>query len=509
MRGVGRSDERRAGCRRQIRGNQQSGPASGKRLRGVDCLRDAYSIAVAVNRCGLRLWTAGLGMRDLTTGSIPRHLIRLAMPMAFGMIFQTMYYLVDLWFVTRLGDAAVAGVSSAGNVQFIVMSLTQILGVGTMPLIANAVGRKDRDDANLVFNQSVVWAFVCAIITLVGGFALAGPYMRAVGADAATQAAGLSYLRWYLPGLGLQFALVSMGSALRGTGIVKPTMLVQIVTVVMNIILAPILIAGWGTGRPLGAAGAGLASSIAIAVAVIMMLAYFVRLEHYVSFRRELLTARWDVLARMLKLGVPPGAEFALMFLFTAVIYYVIRDFGPAAQAGYGIGSRVMQSIFLPAMAIAFSAAPLAGQNMGAGKSERVRETFRWAAIMGSALMAVLTLLCQIRPELFVRGFTEEAEVLAVSAEFLRTISWNFVASGLIFTCSGMFQALGNTVPSLISSASRLVTFAVPALLLAQRPGFQLRHVWVLSVVTMTLQAGVTLWLLTGEMRRRTPVAMA
>uniref|UniRef100_UPI0027B9412A MATE family efflux transporter n=1 Tax=Gemmatimonas sp. TaxID=1962908 RepID=UPI0027B9412A len=334
-------------------------------------------------------------MRDLTSGSIPRHLIRLAMPMAFGMIFQTMYYLVDLWFVTRLGDAAVAGVSSAGNVQFIVMSLTQVLGVGTMPLIANAVGRKDRDDANLVFNQSVVWAFVCAIITLIGGFLLAGPYMRAVGADAATREAGLSYLRWYLPGLGLQFALVSMGSALRGTGIVKPTMLVQIVTVVMNIILAPILIAGWGTGRPLGAAGAGLASSIAIAVAVIMMLVYFVRLEHYVSFRRDLLTARWDVLARMLKLGLPPGAEFALMFLFTAVIYYVIRDFGAAAQAGYGIGSRVMQSIFLPAMAIAFSAAPLAGQNMGAGKSERVRETFRWAAIIGSALMVAITLLCQ------------------------------------------------------------------------------------------------------------------
>jgi putative MATE family efflux protein len=286
-------------------------------------------------------------------------------------------------------------------------------------------------------------------------------------------------------------------------------MLVQIVTVVMNIILAPVLIAGWGTGRPLGAAGAGLASSISIAVAVMLMVAYFVRLEHYVSFRRELLRARWDVLARMLKLGVPPGAEFALMFLFTAVIYYVIRDFGAAAQAGYGIGSRVMQSIFLPAMAIAFSAAPLAGQNMGAGKSERVRETFRWAAVLGSGLMATLTLACQIRPELFVRGFADESAVLAVSAEFLRTISWNFVASGLIFTCSGMFQAIGNTLPSLISSASRLVTFAVPALLLAQRPGFQLRHVWVLSVVTMTVQAGFTLWLLNGEMRRRMRVAVS
>lgn len=427
--------------------------------------------------------------------------------MALGMIFQTLYYLVDLWFVTRLGDAAVAGVSAAGNVQFIVMALTQVLGVGTMPLIANAVGRKDQDDANLVFNQSVIWAFVFALITLVGGYVLAGPYMRAVGADDATRAAGLSYLRWYLPGLGLQFALVSTGAALRGTGIVKPTMLVQMVTVVLNIVLAPILIAGWGTGRPLGVAGAGLASSIAIAVAVGVMLLYFVRLEHYVSFRRDLLKARGDVLARMLRIGVPPGAEFALMFLFTAVIYYVIRDFGSAAQAGYGIGSRVMQSIFLPAMAIAFSAAPLAGQNMGAGHMERVRDTFRWAAIIGSGVMFTVTLLCQWRPELLVQWFTEEAAVLAVSAEFLRTISWNFVASGLIFTCSGMFQALGNTVPSLISSATRLLTFAGPAILLAQRPGFRLKHVWLLSVITMTAQAGFTLWLLRGEMRRRAVVS--
>lgn len=446
-------------------------------------------------------------MRDLTSGSIPRHLVRLAMPMALGMIFQTLYYLVDLWFVTRLGDAAVAGVSAAGNVQFMVMALTQVLGVGTMPLIANAVGRKDRDDANLVFNQSVVWAFVCALVTLGGGFALAGPYLQTVSADDATRTAGLTYLRWYLPGLGLQFALVSMGAALRGTGIVKPTMLVQIVTVLMNIVLAPVLIAGWGTGRPLGVAGAGLASSLAIAVAVLLMLVYFVRLEHYVGFRRDLLRARWDVLGRMLRIGIPPGAEFALMFLFTAVVYFVIRDFGPAAQAGYGIGSRVMQSIFLPAMAVAFSAAPLAGQNMGAGHFDRVRDTFRWAALIGSALMLVITLLCQIRPEWFVEGFTTELAVVTVAADFLRTISWNFVASGLIFTCSGMFQALGNTMPSLISSASRLITFAVPALLLAQRPGFRLRHVWVLSVITMTLQAGFTLWLLRGELRRRTVVA--
>ena len=442
-------------------------------------------------------------MNDLTTGSIPRHIVRLAVPMALGMIFQTLYYLVDLYFVARLGDAAVAGVSAAGNVQFIIMSFTQILGVSTMALIAHAVGRKDQPDANLVFNQSVLWAFVCGIGTLIGGYALCGRYMNALGSNADTIAAGTSYLRWYIPGLALQFALVSMGSALRGTGIVKPGMLVQMLTVVLNVVFAPILIAGWGTGRPLGVAGAGLASSLAIAIGVTVMLLYFIRLEPYVSFQRELLAVRTDVLARMLKIGVPPGAEFALMFLFTAVIYTAIKPFGAEAQAGYGIGSRVMQSLFLPAMAVAFSAAPMAGQNMGAGHLDRVRDTFTWAAIMGSMPMLLLTLLCQWRPDVLVQGFTQEAAVLAVATQFLGTISWNFVASGLLFTCGGMFQALGNTVPSLIASGTRLLTFAVPVWWLSHRAGFQIKQVWYLSVLTMTLQAAFALWLLRSELQRK------
>jgi putative MATE family efflux protein len=442
-------------------------------------------------------------MHDLTTGSIPRHILRLALPMCAGMILQTSYYLIDLWFVGRLGDAAVAGVSAAGNVQMVIMALTQVLGVGTMSLIAHAVGRKDQQDANVVFNQSALWSLACGAFVLVVGYALSPVYLGAVSADAATQAAGVAYLRWYLPGLGLQFMLVSTGAALRGTGIVRPAMMVQMVTVVLNMVLAPVLIAGWGTGRPMGVAGAGLASTIAIVVAIILMLGYFVRMEHYVRFDRALFTVRWDVLMRMLRIGVPSGAEFALMFLMGATIYFVIRDFGAAAQAGYGIGVRVMQAVFLPAMAVAFSAAPLAGQNMGAGQMARVRDTFHWTAIIGSVLMAILTLLCQWNPGLLVQGFSKEPEVIAVAAEYLRVISLNFVANGLLFTCSGMFQALGNTIPAMVSSAMRLVIFALPALWMARRPGFALHDVWVLGVVTMTVQAALTGWLLVQELRRR------
>lgn len=442
-------------------------------------------------------------MRDLTEGPVSGHLVRLAVPIAIGMVFQTLYYLIDLYFVARLGDAAMAGVGAAGNVQFLVMALTQVLGVGTMALIAHASGRKDAADANLVFNQGIALALACAAITLLGGFLLCGPYLRAIAADAQTAEAGRLYLYAFLPGLALQFALATMGAALRGTGIARPTMLVQVVTVLLNALLAPILIAGWLTGRPLGVAGAGWASTLSIAAGVALMAWYFARLERYVGLERRLLWPQPAAWRRILRIGLPPGAEFALMFVYMAVVYGLIRRFGADAQAGYGIGMRVMQAVFLPAMAIAFAAAPLAGQNVGAGKPERVRATFRAAAAIGGGLMLALTLLCQWQPEWLLHPFTREAQVTAVATEYLRIISWNFVASGLIFTCSGLFQALGDTRPALYSSATRLLTFVVPATWMAARPGFRLHELWLLSVATVGLQALISLALLRRETRSR------
>jgi len=442
-------------------------------------------------------------MKDLTKGSIPSHLIAMAVPMAAGMIFQTLYFFVDLYFVSRLGDAAVAGVSTAGNAMFIIMAMTQVLGVGTVALIAHAVGRKDQADANLIFNQSLLIAVLCGVLTLVVGYTGSLAYVRSIAADEATVNAGVTYLYWFLPGMALQFAMVAMGSALRGTGIVQPTMIVQVLTLVINTILAPILIAGWGFGRPMGVAGAGLASTIAIVVGVILLSFYFVRLEKYVSFHKEQWQPRVVVWKRMLTIGLPAGGEFALMFLFTAVTYYALRNFGAAAQAAFGIGGRIMQGIFLPVMAIAFAAAPVAGQNFGARQPERVRETFRAAVKLCTALMLVLMLLCQWRPDAMIRFFSNEPQVIDIGSQFLHIISWNFVLSGVIFTCSSMFQALGNTLPSLYSSATRLVTYSVPLIWVSTQPWFRLEHLWFLSVATVMLQTVVSFTLLQKQMRTR------
>jgi putative MATE family efflux protein len=444
---------------------------------------------------------------DLTQGSIPRHIIRMAAPMAIGMLFQTLYYFVDLFFVGRLGDAAIAGVGAAGNLQFVLIALTQVLGVGTMVLISHAVGRKDRADANLVFNQSVLLAAIAAVVTLTAGFALSGAYLRTVAADEETVRNGVHYLYGFLPALSLQFALISMGSALRGNGVAKPTMVVQLLTVVLNALLAPVLIAGWGTGHPLGVAGAGLASTISVLAGVILLFAYFHRVEKYVRFDLSLLAPRLAVWTRMLKIGIPSGAEFFLMFVSMAVMYWIIRDFGAAAQAGYGVGGRVLQAIFLPGMAVAFAAAPIAGQNFAAGRPDRARQTFTDSVKIGSAIMLALTIVCRWRPDWLIHWFSSDPVVIATGAEYLRIIAWNFVAAGIVFTCSGMFQAMGNTIPTVISSGVRLVLLGVPAIWVSRLPGFRLSQLWYVSVVAATLHACFTVWLLRREAVRRLAVA--
>lgn len=442
-------------------------------------------------------------MKDLTRGSIVSHILSMAPPIVAGMISIMICQLVDLYFVSGLGDAAVAGVAAAGNAGFLVNALLQVLGVGAVALIAHAVGRKDRLDANVIFNQAAALSVIFGLLTLAAGAALSRPYMRSVAADQATIDAGTTYLLWFMPALALEFLMQVIASGLRATGIVRPAMLVRVVAVGINIALAPVLISGWGTGYALGVAGAGLSSTIAVAIGVLMLLVYFRRVERYVAFDPTQWRPQPRHLKRILDVGLPAGGEFVMMFIFMAVVYYVLSDFGPAAQAGFGIGQRVLGLIQMPGLAVALAAGPIAGQNFGAGNSARVRETFVKAASIVSVVMIGFLLIAQFAPGLLLGGFSNDQETMTIAHLFLRIISLNMVAQGLIFTCSSMFQGLGNTKPVLVSSATRVFTYSLPAIWLSTRPGFRMEYVWYLSIAATTLQATLSLWLLHREFGKR------
>jgi len=442
-------------------------------------------------------------MQDLTSGPITRHLLKTTGFMLVTMVFQTLYFLVDLYWVGRLGTSAVAAVGIAGNLSFVVLALTQMLGVGTTALVSQATGRKDRDTALLMFNQSQVLSMLVGLIVLIVGLATRAAYANAQSADPETARLAGQYLLWFIPALALQFTMVAMGSALRGVGNFKPGMVVSTASVAMNIVLAPFLIFGWGTGHPFGVAGAAMASLISIFVAIVWLTKYFVAPDSFLKFMVADWKPRLDVWKKMLAIGLPAGFEFILMAVYMFIVYTISRPFGAAAQAGFGIGMRIVQAGFMPVVALGFSVAPVAGQNFGAKLAQRVKDTFKDAALMAAGVMFVFAVLCHIAPAKLVGVFSNDPAAIAVGVDYLRIVSYNYVASGLIFVASSMFQAMGNTIPSLIASAVRIALVAIPAFMLARLPNFQLTWIWYLSVAAVIVQLAISMSLLRREFGRK------
>jgi putative MATE family efflux protein len=442
-------------------------------------------------------------VRDLTQGSIRGHLIAMAIPITIGMLVQTLYLMVDLYFVSGLGREAVAGVAAAGNVAMLVMALTQMLAVGTVSLVAHALGAKDKPRASAVFQQALLLGLACMAATIVLGIAFGPAYMRGVSADAAIAQSGVTFILWSLPGFALQFVLAVAGSVLRGAGIAKPGMVVQIATVGLNIVLAPILIAGWGTGHAMGVAGAGLATSLSVAAGVLLLSRYLRQLGNVVSLSGGLAAPDREILGRMLRVGLPAGGEFTVMVLLNSAAYALIAGFGAEAQAGFGIAARVMQALAMPSMAISFAIPAVAGQNFGGRRPDRVTDTLRQGLAIELALMALVVAFCQFAASWPVGWFATDARTAEVAVTILHTVSWNFFGMGIVFACSGLFQAMGNTVPALASSVTRLATFVLPALWLHGRPGFALVDVWHLSVASVFVQAIVSLALVSWQIGSR------
>jgi putative MATE family efflux protein len=299
--------------------------------------------------------------------------------------------------------------------------------------------------------------------------------------------------------MSLQFGIVGMGAALRGVGNFKPGMIVQTATVIINMILAPFLIFGWVTGHAMGVAGAAISTLVAIIIGTIWLATYFRGTDAFLHFHADEWKPQMNLWGQMLKIGLPAGAEFGLMAVYLMIVYTVTRPFGAAAQAGFGIGLRLVQAGFLPVVALGFSVAPVAGQNVGAGKPERVKAAFRTAVLLAVAAMVMFAALCHFAASAMISVFSNDPNVIAVGTEYLVIVSWTFVASGVIFVASSMFQALGNTVPPLISSITRLLIVAIPVLLLARLPGFELRWIWYISAVAVALQMAFNLLLLRRE----------
>ncbi|MBD1583747.1 MATE family efflux transporter [Pseudoalteromonas sp. S16_S37] len=428
-------------------------------------------------------------MQDLTKGPIHKHIMSMAVPIAMGMLLQTLYFIVDLYFVGHIGGAALAGVSTAGNLFFFVMAVTQILNIGCATLVAHAIGRKDKPQANKIYSHAMFYAIVITLLSLVLGYSSADKYFLAIAADEATFKACLDYFYWFLPSLAAQFVLTVIASSMRGAGLVKPFMAMQMFAVLVNAIMSPVLITGVGIIAPMGVSGAGFASSISAFTALALAIQFLRTHDNTLELEITNLKHHWPTLKQLLKVGVPAGSELLLTFFYMAVIYWALSDFGSAEQAGFGLGSRIMQSLFLPVMAIAFAAPAIAGQNYAAGKLKRVYVTYKITTLFTVILMGLISLPCIFISEVFFSPFSEDPEVVRAATTFISYVGLNFVPVGLVFSASAMFQAFGNTLPSLLGTTVRVGSFCLLIAFYISQQALTITTMWTISVVTVCIQA--------------------
>jgi Na+-driven multidrug efflux pump len=252
----------------------------------------------------------------------------------------------------------------------------------------------------------------------------------------------------------------------------------------------------------MGISGAAIASLVALIVGNGWLAVHFQR-DAVLTFDRAQWSPRVAEWKRMLAIGLPAGFEFAMMAVYLFIVYAITKPFGAAAQAGFGVGMRVIQAGFMPVVALGMSVAPIAGQNFGAKLADRVRHTFRDGAMLAAMMMLLFFILCHVAPSGLIRVFTKDQHAILVGDEYLRILSWSFVASGVIFVASSMFQAMGNTLPSIATSLVRIVVVAIPAILLARSRSFELATIWRLGVLATHVQLALALLLLRREFSRR------
>ena len=438
---------------------------------------------------------------DLTEGPIFKILIKLAAPVTIGMVMFTVYLMVDLIFVGRLGPEAVAALSISGNAFFIHLGFSTVLGTGGMVLIAQAFGRKDYDHAANVFKQSILLAFIIGVMEAAAGLLIAPAYIKFFGGTGKSLLWGIQYFQIFAVSFLFMILLYTVGNCFRGMGDTKTPMFIMLQANLFNILLDPMLIFGWLGLPAMGVRGAALASLISQIYALgLYGYRIFIKGSHIDIKGKWRLSA--DVIKKSLAIGIPSGMNHFLLAANLLITYRVISEYGTAAIASIGIGFRILQAIYIPVIALASAMAAIVGQNYGADNYDRIAAAFKRAWTICMLFMILCTFICRLRPATIIGIFSNDSEVIRFGVIYLMIFSLGNVMVGTIMVTGAAFQGLGKTYPSLAGAVLDNALFAGLVFTLPAYFNWGIQSIWWIKVTTAALESLVVAVWLKGELQR-------
>ena len=405
----------------------------------------------------------------LTTGAVGRHLVDMTVPVLFGIFTMMMQGFVDAYFIGRVGDRELAALSFAFPVLMIVTSVAIGLGAGTSSVVARAIGAHNHRRARRLATDSLILSFGITAVICTVGYLTIEPLFRLLGAPDEMLPLIGGYMRILYAGV--PFVVVGMVgmSSMRATGDTRLPSMLMVIAAAANIALDPILIFGLGPIPAMGLNGAAMAALLARA-AIFGGTLYLMRMRlDMLTFNKPApgeLRKSW---ADILHVGIPAAATNAIIPIATGVITAMLARYGTDAVAGFGVASRVESLMLVIFYAMSAVIGPFVGQNVSAGKADRIFVALRLCAIFCIGAGLVIAVLLAVLANWIPMMFSENPNVTGVATQFLYIVPISYGAYGIVMVMNASFNGMGKPMPAVHISLARMVLIYLPLAFVGNR----------------------------------------
>ena len=395
--------------------------------------------------------------------------LSMSLPMVLSMLVNSLYNIVDSYFVAKISEEAMTALSLVYPVQNLINAVTIGFGVGINAVIAFYLGAQEQENADRAATLGAFWNAVHGIVLMLVSIMIMPAFLRLFSSDEVIIDYALRYSR-----IAFSFSVViafslTFEKLFQAVGRMTVSMLSMLAGCITNIILDPILIFGIGPAPELGIEGAALATGIGQLVTLAFyVIVYFCR-PLPVKIRRESLTFQNEISRRLYMIGIPATLNLALPSLLISALNGILASFSEAYVLVLGVYYKLQTFLYLTANGIVQGIRPLIGYNYGAGEKQRVKKIFQTALLMSAAIMAVGTLISILGADRLFALFTTNAETIRIGEKALRIICMGFLVSSVSVTAGGALEGLGKGMPSLVISLMRYLILMIPTAFLISR----------------------------------------
>lgn len=412
---------------------------------------------------------------QILKGNLVKTIFKLSIPVIIANFIQQLYNLADVYFVGRLGGTQIAAITFAWPLVFLIISLGGGMSIAGISMISQSIGRRDEKETKENTVQLLLLAGIVGSVIAVLGFIFSGGILELLGLDGLLLKESSRYIKWVLLATPATFITLCHSAVRKAEGNTLKPMIVNLISVISNVILNPLLIFNMG----LGISGAGIATAIARFGVASYCIYELITLSSPAQIDRSKIRINTSKMKEIIRVGIPVSISQATTSIGFLILNIYVKEYGDSVLAAYGLGNRIHSIFFMIAQGISATLSAIVGQNYGAKNYKRVREAFSMSMKLSIGLSFVGAIINQIFTKELAMLFATNEEVVYHAVNYMRLVSWTVIAWGIFQVHNGFFQGLGETKVSLKINVIRLWGLRIPmAIVLTKLNLFNEYSVW-------------------------------